>query len=259
MVNNLKNLQWNCRSIRNKHDFQINNAKYDIILLVETWLKEDDSFKLRGFTTVRFDRLKRKGGGIAILIKEGLLFDKIVLNFTSHSLETGSIVIDTDFGEILITVCYRCQEFNISLREWTSFLNALVQANIRHTIVAGDFNAHHPLWGSPKSCSNGNLIVDNLDFDTLVLLNNGNPTRIGLSCSGNNYSNLDLTFASPDLALLVSNWDVLEDKWGSDHFPVEFQVGIEPSFQKTVFYKYNFKKMNLELFLSLKDNRGMTE
>lgn len=73
------------------------------------------------------------------------------------------------------------------------------------------------------------MIEDLLDRSGLVILNNGTPTRIDVnSCKT---SCLDLIFASPSLAR-ITNWEVLNDTVGSDHFPVK--TAIEKSFVKEV-------------------------
>lgn len=103
---NLKILQWNCRSINNKLDFRNVAGEYDIILLIETWLNADSilfkesHFSLKGLKTVRFDRNFNKGGGLAICIKSGIIYERVNLNFSGKSVETGSVIVDSILGEI---------------------------------------------------------------------------------------------------------------------------------------------------------------
>ncbi|OXU17756.1 hypothetical protein TSAR_011480, partial [Trichomalopsis sarcophagae] len=135
---NWKILRWICRSINNKLDFEKVASQFDIILL--------------GFETVRFDRCFNKGGGLAICIKNGIIFERnlIELGFKGNSLEIGAVTVDSNLGKILFTVCYRAPKFIDTIKQ------------------------------------------------------HGRPS----------FSNIDLTFASLGLDF-VSDWQVLEDKWGS--------------------------------------------
>ena len=249
---NLKILQWNCRSIRNKFDFSVLANDFDIILLVETWLCEEDLFRLKGFSVVRFDRLDRGGGGLAICIRNGVSYTETTLNFSNKTLETGSIVINSEMGDILITVCYRCPDNNnnITTLEWNHFQKAVTSHDASHFFVGGDFNAHHSLWGSRRNCSNGNVIVDNLDFENIILLNDHSPTYMKTSASEISFSNIDLSFSSTAIAML-SNWYVSDDKRGSDHFPIVLEVNtrLTPSIKPD--YRYNLKKMDWTKFTEL--------
>ena len=254
--NSFKILQWNCRSIKNKLDFLNIASEYDIILLVETWLNDTDNFNLKGFTVVRFDRLYGGGGGLAICIKNSISYVKTSLNFNSISLETGSITVDSPLGEILISVCYRSpiQGNNISAQEWDQFQNAIKSHKAKNFIIGGDFNGHHPLWGSDRTCTNGKIIVENLDYENFVLLNDNSPTHVTLSPNGLSFSNIDLTFISTGLAI-NSNWYVTDDKKGSDHFPIIIEVNAKIIFTQKPDYRYNLKKMDWGNFISLLNSK----
>ena len=80
----LKVIQWNCRSIKNKYNFQYVGGEYDIILLIETWLNELAHFNLIGFDIVRFDRDCNKSGAIAICIEKSIIFEKVDLTFNNQ-------------------------------------------------------------------------------------------------------------------------------------------------------------------------------
>ena len=81
-----------------------------------------------------------------------------------------------------------------------------------------DACAYHQDWGSPtcKTDKRGNLVSDWIDTNNLVLLNNGEPTRISPAGS---LSHIDLTVCSPEISLLF-NWFPHYDPCESDHFPI---------------------------------------
>ena len=84
-------------------------------------------------------------------------------------------------------------------------------------LLLGDFNSHHPAWGSTSECARGRLLASFLDDEGLCVLNTGSPTHLTLP-SGHT-SVLDLSLCSPELAHLFS-WEADSDPQGSDHFPV---------------------------------------
>jgi len=47
-------------------------------------------------------------------------------------------------------------------------------------ILCGDFNAHHGMWGSKRTNSNGRIMVDVIDKHDLVILNT-TPTHFSLT------------------------------------------------------------------------------
>ena len=62
-----------------------------------------------------------------------------------------------------------------------------------------------------------------LDDSDTVLLNDGSPTY--LSTGTGNFSSIDLSISSPTLAVHLS-FHVLDDQYGSDHFPIVLRTGI---------------------------------
>lgn len=218
-------------------------------------LFKESHFSLKGFETVRFDWNFNKRGGLAICIKN--IYEKINLNFNSKSLETGSVIVDCNLGEILITICYKTPNNNISQLEWCDVMHAISQHGSKHFIMAGDFNAHHPSWDSDRQCINGKVIAENLDYENFILLNKNSHTHITMSNTGCSFPNIDLTFASPDLALM-SEWQVLDDTWGSDHFPIFLEFNAEPIYKQKVEYKYKLHKVDWKIFYNeLNENKHL--
>ena len=81
MTHNLKVMQINIRGLKNKkQDLEVlivdNNP--DIICLNETFLKHDQSLKIKGFNTISLNRQTTTfGGGVMILIKDHIQYDEI--------------------------------------------------------------------------------------------------------------------------------------------------------------------------------------
>ena len=93
----------------------------------------------------------------------------------------------------------------------------------QRAIIAGDFNARHPLWESkvPPNGINAAALYDIIENNSLDLLNEPDlPTRIGPSGSV-----IDLVLASEDLHDQVGGWALeRDDTSGSDHYAMWFTI-----------------------------------
>ena len=72
-------LFWNCQGIRPKRkelELYIKENEIDIIALNETFLNKKLTFKIPSYDTVRNDRSTGQKGGVAFLVKHGLVINK---------------------------------------------------------------------------------------------------------------------------------------------------------------------------------------
>ena len=70
---------WNCQGIRSKRkelELYLNENSIDIIAFNETFLNKKVNFKIQGYDTIRNDRSSGSGGGVAFLVKHGLVVNK---------------------------------------------------------------------------------------------------------------------------------------------------------------------------------------
>ena len=91
----LKLLYWNCRGIcSHREELQKRLEEVDVIIGVETNLKNHKKFDLSSFHTYRIDRTHRPGGDIIFLVRKSLKFTSIQnLCGITDNLETGVIKI----------------------------------------------------------------------------------------------------------------------------------------------------------------------
>ena len=69
-------LFWNCQGIRpkcNELELYVKENVIDLIALNETFLSNKHNFKIPGYDTIRNDRSTCQGGGVAFLVKNGLV------------------------------------------------------------------------------------------------------------------------------------------------------------------------------------------
>ena len=93
------------------------------------------------------------------------------------------------------------------------------------TVLGGDINLHHTLWGSDRTKGAAAGFVDSLNESDLVLRNNGQHTHIDRRTGST--SAIDLTLATKDLCF--ENWSVRnhKDNTLSDHFWITFDVVLK--------------------------------
>lgn len=115
----------------------------------------------------------------------------------------------------IITVCslYLPPSVVVEQRQFEHLCDQLPQP----FLILGDFNAHHPLWGSATVDRRGKMLENVLLSRPLCLLNTGCPTYVNSATQS--FSALDLSFCSPSLFQSIT-WVVVENPYGSDHFPV---------------------------------------
>ena len=70
---------WNCQGIRPKRkepELYLDENVIDVIALNETFLSKMHNFKIPGCDTIRNDRSTGQRGGVAFLVKNGLVVNK---------------------------------------------------------------------------------------------------------------------------------------------------------------------------------------
>ncbi len=161
----------NCQSACNKADVikdHLIDHDIDILSLTETWFKSQHDQRTSditpsGYKLVHTPRTGRKGGGVALLYKSGLMLS--VLKLTDEQPSSFEYIM-TDFTHsarhIRVIVLYRPPSsqkrrapFSDFIREFSALLDQQV-IFIGNLVIVGDFNIH---WGDCKS--NGvNLYAD---------------------------------------------------------------------------------------------------
>lgn len=221
-------LQWNAQSIRAHGDeFKKGVADFhhhpDVICIQETWLSKQKTYSLPGYEFIRKDRKtsdgRSKGGGCGIFIKKGVAFSVVECDLSPLEAQIIEIWSSSNQNKTMIVNFY-----NPGGVIKVDDLDKLINNKDVSVIICGDFNSYNTLWGSDRTDRNGNVIESFIDTHDLFCLNDGSGTR--LDTHTGKMSCIDLTFCSQSLAHKCS-WFVHDDKWGSDHYPICLQVGID--------------------------------
>jgi len=109
-------------------------------------------------------------------------------------------------------------------------------------LLLEDFNSYHETWGCARADPRGVIMANTIESLNLVLLNNGQPTRITL----NSETAIKISICSPTLTPQLT-WDVLPSSHGSDHNPIIINlISNQPNNPPPNDLRFNYKKARLE-------------
>lgn len=221
----IRMLLWNpCSIVNKREEFQKVVEEYDVIILVETWLRGNITLDYSSFNLYKQNRDSQSGGGIAFLIRRNYSFMIInELNNVSPTTELCGIKITNLCKPITILACY-CPPGNGTLSEfeWDTIIN-----NTTHheqCILMSDFNAHNETWNCKNTDVDGTRLFESAEKYNLFLHNTDTNSHIDPSTLKK--SNLELIFSSVDTASYL-HYYVMNDNMGSDHFPIAVTVDAE--------------------------------
>lgn len=96
--------------------------------------------------------------------------------------------------------------------------------------------------------------MDAMEECDLFLVNRDTLSRVGEG--GRRNSNLDLGFCS-EVLLDVVEYSQKDDTWGSDHFPIEFDVGMELKTYRKKTNRISTKRTDWDMYTqNLKEKEG---
>ncbi|GFV58543.1 RNA-directed DNA polymerase from mobile element jockey, partial [Trichonephila clavipes] len=224
-------IQWNCRGLKNKFIW-LNIPPFseaDIWIFQETFLSIHDNINLPNKIIFRKDREDRSGGGLLIAVPSNISAQQIPIQIQqTRELEILAIKIHVRNISFYIVNIYAPRGFNIIIK---SFLESLMAP----MIIFGDFNLHHPMWGSDHISRYSNEFVEWITDSNLVL----NTTVPTYRSSAGATSLIDLTVCSSSMSGYCSSY-VLDCFFESDHSPIITELSLLNS-NKRIFKKVNWQ------------------
>ncbi|XP_017465627.1 PREDICTED: RNA-directed DNA polymerase from mobile element jockey-like [Rhagoletis zephyria] len=227
-------LQWNINGYFNNYvnlELLIKTLNPSVVLLNETHLASGVSAHtpkayIGYFYNLPHNAISKQG--IAILVKRNLPHIPIPLPLSI----IASLAIEIQTPNKISIACAYCPPNQFFTT--TDFTN-LFPPGPHPFILAGDFNAWSPLWGSVSANARGHAIEDAILISNSVILNDGSPTHFS---THNTLTHIDLTLCSASLSPKVS-WRLLDDLHCSDHFPIVFTIPSRPLnfFKPRVYFK----------------------
>ena len=220
------NMFWNCQGIRSRHkelELYLKENNFDIVALNETFLTKKVDFKVQGYDTIKNDHSTGTRGGVAFLVKHGLVINKeyrnIDFNIITHN---EALVIDIDLcnNQNLILATIYCPNGNPNFRLFETINN--LSDNV---MFVGDFSSKLEAFGSAKKNSSGPMLKNIQSHLNLTYLNNDEHTHLDRAKGSTDI--LDMAFISPNLTKHDIQF-LIGDDLGSNHLPIEISIDAQP-------------------------------
>ena len=201
---------------------------FTIMAFTETWLKEynNEVHGVLGYNAVHHCRPQKKGGGVALYVKEGISFTirRDLFVMTDH-MESAFIEIDNEQlglrNNAVIGVIYRPPNTDIlSFNDSLSEIMSLIKAENKSCYVLGDYNIN---LLNTDAHSHTREFVDTM-YSHSLLPNITKPTREASATLIDNIFSNDI-FAKHDTVSGILDTDI------TDHFPifhVIFSSSVKP-------------------------------
>ena len=268
--NNKQFLQWNCRSIWSnlpsfEHFIKTNN--YSVLALQSLNIEKRKMPQLESYYYPPICDCKNNDDKVkaAIYIRDDLkcsvLSDLPKIPFESIYFAGARVMINEQYAINFVSVYLPSgpKDFNTDWIKDPNFIN--IQKD--HWCILGDFNAHDRLWDNGRINSDCNRLVENIMDSNLIILNDGDITRIP-DRSDHRPSAIDISLMSPNLAILCS-WNILDDCLGSDHLPISIEMNAKNnnsniSEDKVPKFKYHLARWDVfREFLSSFDTKEISD
>ena len=146
---------WNCQGVRSKCkelELYLKENDFDIIALNETLLTKKINFQIHIYDAIKSDRSTGLGGGVAFLVKHGLVVNKEYRN-TDFNIITDNEALVIDIGlsnnQNLILATIYCPNGNPNYKLFKTIKN--LSDNV---MFVGDFNSKLQASGCAKKKTN---------------------------------------------------------------------------------------------------------
>ena len=127
-------LFWNCQGIRPKRkepELYLKEYVIDIIALNETFLNKKIYFHISGYDTIRNDRSTGQRGGVAFLVKHGLIINKEYrnsdFNFITEN-EALAINLELSNNQNLTLATIYCPNENLNFSLFSPLITSLLMS-----------------------------------------------------------------------------------------------------------------------------------
>lgn len=174
-MNNLKIVQWNANGLHNHKlelELYLNTNNIDIMLICETHLTSKHNFKIFGYTCYANNHPEDKPcGGTAILIKSRISHQPLPNKQTKH-LQYTAIRLTEQQQKLTIISVYCPPKYAVKTQHFENFFNTFDSK----FLMAGDFNAKSPVWGSRLTSPKGKQLLQAIRKQNLNCTSGGSPT-----------------------------------------------------------------------------------
>ena len=241
---------WNCQGVRSERkelELYLKENTIDIIALNETFLTKKINFKIQGYDIIRNDRSTGQRGGVAFLVKHGLVVNKEFRNADFNIItenEALAINLELSCNQNLTLATIYCPNGNPN-----SSLFQTINNLSDNVMFVGDFNSELEAFGCASKNTSGPMLKTIQNKLNLIYVNNDEHTHMDRR-TGNN-DTLDMAFISQNLAIHDIQFQIGVDL-GSDHLPIEISIDTTPHRNTfTNHTRYKFDQTDREVFQSI--------
>lgn len=235
MIKEMKIITINVNSLishSKRHDVErfLKRNKPHVLLIEETKLNVKHTLDFRHYSMVRVDRTNSRGGGTAVLIREGISFKLIsTMDWNLTSIECTAVRIETDRTPIVVVAAYSTSSTGPLMTTELDTIFTLNGTPGQHTIiVGGDLNAHHQSWGDKINCARGTALKNWCDLNAPFVRDV--RTVQATFYRGNASSFIDLFLVTDDIQVvhkpnLPNHLEIID--FDSDHRAVELNISLD--------------------------------
>ena len=192
-------LFWNCQGIRPKCkelELYLKENSIDVIDLNETFLNKKLNFRISVYDTVRNDHSTGQRGGVAFLVKHGLVINKEYWNSDFNIItenEALAINLELSNNQNLTLATIYCPNGNPNFSLFLSINNLSTDV-----MFVGDFGSKLESFGCAHKSPSGPMLKNIQKQHNLIYLNNDEHTHMDRAKGSTDI--LDMAFISPNLA-----------------------------------------------------------
>ena len=236
-------LFWNCQGIRPKGkelELYLKENVIDVIALNEMFLSKKHNFKIPVYNTIRNDRSTGQKGGVAFLVKHGLLLEKKYRNDDFNIIKDNeALAIDLELSKnqnATLANIY-CPNGNPSLTLFQTINNLS-----NNVMFVGDSNSKLESFGCAKKNTSGRMLKNIQKQLNLIYLNNDEHTRMDRASGSTDL--LDMPFISPNLVKHDIQFQIGADL-GSNHLHIKVSIDPPPHRNSSINHtRYKFDQTN---------------
>ena len=186
-------------------------------------------FSLKGYQMFRKDREVRRGGGVALYIKQSIQAYEFQINNVVDYDEAIWCNILIRGAKLTVGVVYRCP--STSKEQDVILHNVISHVSRNDCVIMGDFNHADIRWNSLDSCDDGKAFLI-LVQDCFLTQHVSEPTR------GDNILDLILSTQKE----MIDNVRVVEPLGKSDHSQIQFNLRVKTVNKGTKQKRRDFQK-----------------
>ena len=229
LKNNLTVGHWNCNSINTKKLLFtkfIRDNEFDVFCLNETKLdyRNKNTFEIYNYNSI-FKHRNRNGGGVGILVKNGIKYEEILaLKVLEYEIIGVKLYLKNLTINIISFYLPPDNKRNKKRNQLTEVLFDKLD-QMKPFILVGDLNCHSKYWFCSKTTLKGETLNNLLVEHDLTVLNTNVPTYSHYTLDTTNV--IDLMIISNDIAHLFERFKVFKNEMTSDHFPISGSFNIK--------------------------------